>query len=224
MRWKALLAVLLILAIAGLLLVTKSGQNYLDFFKNGIGRVGSFVTGFIRFGTGKEFQINLTASKEQFAGLKFKVENSSLTVSGNYLSIKIGDQIVGLKNKKTVDLSMAYFNGNVEFTAEGNAKISAESNSFEIEDMNYFSEKPVKIEMIVEPTKLVLTNLFMDRITFSSLTGELQRVVDDKTDSISLKNDKLEISNFAGMILSSDGKLTLQGFASAVKGEGFSFS
>jgi len=221
MRWKALLAVLLILAIAGLLFFTNSGQYYMNFFKI---RVGQFVSGIFGPTSGKTFSIILTASKEQFAGLNFKVSNSTLSISGDYKSIKIGDQIVDLKNKKTVDLSMSYFNGNIEFTAEGNAKISAEPNSFELNDLKYFSEKPMKVEMIIEPTKFLLTNLSMDKISFSPITGDIQRVNDSKVDSISLKNEKLEISNFAGLIKSSDGKLTLQGIASAVKGESFSFN
>ena len=224
MRWKALLAVLLILAIAGLLFFTKGGQSYVDFFKVRISQVGYFVSGFFRTSSGKQFSIILTASREQFAGLKFQVENSSLSISGNYISMRIGDQTVDLRNNKTVDLSMAYFSGNVEFTAEGNAKISAESSSFEMNDMRYSSEKPVKIEMVIEPTKFLLTNLIVDRITFSSIKGDIQRVIEDKIDSVSLKNEKIEISNFAGLIKSSDGKLTLQGGASAVKGESFSFN
>jgi hypothetical protein len=221
MRWKALLAVLLVLTIVGLLFFTKSGQDYVDFFRV---RVGQFVSGIFRWESGEKFTMVLTTSKEQFAGIKFKVENSSLGILGNYFLIKIGDQTVDLKDKKTVDFSTGLFSGNVEFTAGSNLKISGESNSFEIEGMKYSSEKPVKIEMLIEPTKFLLTNLFLDKISFSSLKGEVQRVADGKTDSVNLGGEKVEISNFEGFMGFSEEKMTLSGFASAVKGESFSFN
>jgi len=219
MKWKALLAVIIVLVIAGLLFATDVGQKYIDFMKKSVGNFVSII--FKKQQPGQTFRVELTTNKYPFYGQSYRITNSTFTGSGFYQKIKVGDWDVTIKSGKKVGVTINNFNGLFEYTSEGGIKLTGESNQIEIEDRAYSSERPTKIELEIVPFSFSLNNIAQDRISLQSVSGEI------KTDrgQAPLEKSKLEISFFTGdLMLAEDGNAKLEGVASSIIGDKFSFT
>lgn len=223
MRWKALLAAIIILGIVGFLLITETGQKYLQFLREG---VGNFVSIILKRAqpSGKVFEILLKTNKEAFYGQSYNLDKSDFSISGFYSSIKIGDLEITKKAEKGVSVSIKGVDGLFEYTSEGSIKFSGDSTYIEIDDDIYSSAKPFGLELEIVPLEVSLTNLVQGKITLSSVTGEIKRFYDEKVDSVSLVNSNLEINNFEGELKLIEGEISLEGMAGSAMGDKFTFT
>ncbi len=220
MRWKLWLAVFIILGIAYLLFFSEATSKYTEFFR---GRLGEFISIFKPKPQGSFFEISLSINREALEDQSFNLPNSTLIVSGNFLTAKISEQKVLAKEGKIGRIALKDFVGKVE--KRGNSfKISGNCKGFEVNDLIFSAEKSSSVEIEVIPDEISLFYLTNDRLLFSNANGELKRTVDEKTDQISLKGSTLEIDNFVGSIIISEKTLKLSGMSNFVKGDGFIFS
>lgn len=227
MRWKVLLASLVIVGIVGLLLFATPAQNYLGFFGNGVGQFFSTITGGSVFpsAAGNYFSMSLVATKEEFYGQSYDIKNSSVFITGDYRKIEVGDQIINLKKIEPVSIMIRNMKGEIAFLGDGSIKISADSTNIEIDDYSMISDKPKKINVNIVPNRMLVSYFEKDKIVFDSITGELKRFVKTNIDQINLSDNKLEILRFNGLMrLSENGIVELTGIAESVKGDGFAFS
>lgn len=220
MRWKALLAVVLIVVIVGLLLTTKTGLDYFEFLRN---KVGEFFSVMFRKPPGELFEIVLTTSREPFFGQSYKVTNSSFSCSGVYQSIRFGEHVISQKTLKKVSIELKNIKGTFEYTKEGSIRLSGQSTFIEIDDLRLSSPRASRVEIEIVPLDFSLTNIDQDKITLFPVTGDIKRVINDKLDSVSLTNEKLEINDFRGELSFREGDMMLAGSASSIVGDKFSF-
>jgi len=222
MRWKALLAAVIILGIVSFLLISETGQKYFQFLREG---VGNFVSIILRRTqpSGEVFRTLLEVNKEAFYGQTYNLDDSDFSISGFYSSIKIGNLEITKKTEKGVSISIKQVDGLFEYTKEGSVRFTGDSSYIEIDDDIYSSANPFRIELEIVPLELSLTNLVQGKIILSSVTGEIKRFYDEKVDSVSLINSKLEIDNFKGELRLSEGKINLEGMTSSVVGDKFTF-
>jgi hypothetical protein len=228
MHWKVLLSLMLIILISGVFLITPIGQKYSEsirgFFTKNVGSViSTFSTAVLKTKPSGYFTVYLSASKESFYGQSFKVSNSTLSITGTYQNIRIGDQTLNSKSNKEANININNLNGVVEMMGNGNLRVSASSGYFEVGDYIFSSARPVKIEAEFTPSTFSLTPLVADKIVFSSVTGEIKRL-GELTNTASLSNSKLEIRSFNGYIkLELEGSMSLHGLSNNVKGDTFNF-
>ncbi|HKZ45512.1 MAG TPA: hypothetical protein VJ343_02295 [archaeon] len=219
MKWKVILAVIVILGIAGLLLATDVGQNYADFLRKS---VGNFISVIIRRqSSGPMFGIELTANKDSLYGQTYNMANSTFEGSGFYQKIKVGDSDVTIKSGDDVDVLIGNFNGVFEYTVDGMVKIAGSSNHIEINDLAYSSAKANKFQLEMVPFTFTLSNVVQDKITLKMAYGEV------KTDrgQAPLEGSKLDVNFFVGDLrLDSDGNVNLLGITNSVIGDKFSFT
>ena len=228
MHWKVLLALMLIILISGLFLVTPIGQKYSEnvrgFFTKNVGSViSTFSTAVLKTKPASYFTVYLSASKESFYGQSFKVTNSTLSITGTYESIRIGDQALSSKSSKESNININNLNGVVGIVNNGNLRVSGSSNYFEVGDYIFSSAKPVKIEAEFTPSTFSLEPLVADKIVFTSVTGEVERL-GELMNTASLSSSKLEIKSFSGYVkLEPEGSMLLHGLSNNVKGDTFNF-
>jgi len=225
MHWKVLLAAMLIIAICGLLLVTPIGQKYTENIRALLTKnVGALTSVILRQKPSSPFTIYLSASKESFYGQNFKVTNASVSITGDYQSIKVGDQSLTLKSSKKVNANVQNTNGVFEMLGNGNVRVSANSDYLEIDDYIFSSGKLMKIEVEMAPSTFSVNPIIADKITFSSVTGEIKRLGETNINTASMSSSNLEIKSFSGYLKMEDtGNILLHGLSSSVKGDTFNF-
>lgn len=232
MRWKGLLAAMLIILISALLLVTPIGQKYTenirDFFANKVGSaISTLSSAVLKTKPSGTFTVYLSASRESFYGQSYKISNSTFSVTGTGQSIRIGEQTLTSKANSETSINIKVTSGVLEMLGNGNVKVSGNSDYFEIDDYIFSSGKPVKIEIEINPSTFSLTPLSADKIVFGSVTGEIKRFkgeMGELVDTGSLRNSQLEIRSFSGYIkLDEQGSMILHGLTNNVKGDTFNF-
>jgi len=215
---KALLAVVIVLVIAALMITTETGRKYAEFLKEKVGDAVSLITKFWQ-PTGEGFTFTLTTDIGTFQGQNYKVANSSLSASGIYDYIKIGNQVINLKEGKKVKMFVDNMKGNFEITNAGSVKITGDSDYIEIGDITFSGQTRVEAELV--PDEFSLTDLAQGKIVLSSVTGDIRR---GEKDQASLYGNKVEINGFAGELkLSEDGSVTLSGSAVSIKTDKFTW-
>jgi hypothetical protein len=225
MHWKVLLAAMLIIAICGLLLITPIGQKYTENIRALLTKnVGALTSVILRQKPSSPFTIHLSASKESFYGQSFKVTNASVSITGDYQNIKVGDQSLTLKSSKKVNVNVQNTNGVFEMLGNGNVRVSASSDYLEIDDYIFSSGKLMKIEVEMAPSTFSVNPIIADKITFSSVTGEIKRLGETNINTASMSSSNLEIKSFSGYLKMEDtGNILLHGLSSSVKGDTFNF-
>ncbi|MDI6798870.1 MAG: hypothetical protein QMD12_02645 [Candidatus Aenigmarchaeota archaeon] len=228
MRWKLLLAVLVIV-ILGMLLTTQHGLNLADFIKNKISETSSFIFG---VQPKSAFPAILTVglnNKNSFYGQSYKLSDSTFTTSSMFNSIKIDDGKISVPEKRT-DMIIRGFRGNFEITSFGSLKLTGESTYIKINMIEMTREKPYKVEVEALPFDCSPSCSFQleglsSNIVFPSVTGEVKKLkADGSLDQLKrLENERLEIENFNGIFQLSDDSLILTGMTSQIRGEGFVF-
>lgn len=219
MNWKALIAVLLVIGIAGILITTSIGSQYFGSFQ---GIVGSFTK---QAPSGSGFQIIFTTSPTTFYGQNFQVSNSTITITGMYDYFKVGNQMIDLTSGHDTTITITNFKGTVSVTAEGKLSLSATSGNYQIGDYSVTLTKPDTITTSVLPTEVSLTNLSLNKITFKTVSGELDRISGNNADVVHLNNNNFELDNFNGeWQITSAGSAILNGMVTSAKGDTFTFS
>jgi hypothetical protein len=225
MHWKVLLAAMLIIAICGLLLITPIGQKYTEGIRGTLTKsVGSLTAVILRQKPSSPFTIDMSASKESFYGQSFKLDNASVSIKGNYQSISVGGQSISLKSNKEINVNIQDASGTFEMLSNGDVRASANSYYLEIDDYVFSSGKTMKVDIEVAPSTFSVFPLVADKITFSSVTGEVKRLGETNINTAELSGSKLEIKGFSGYLkMETTGKITLNGLSSSVKGDTFNF-
>jgi hypothetical protein len=219
MKWKAVLAVVVILAIAGFFVFTEFGNQ----FTSQLG-LGSLTAFFVKQRPANVFAFNLTTRREAFFGQQYKVVNISLDATGIYQYIHVGNIYLESKEGKRITIAVRNFVGNFEITSGGSITLKGTATFAEIGELAVSPEKSLNVEVEIIPSTFVLASLQQNSINFASIVGTLQRGTANNLDSIFLANGKLTINYFAGTLSQQeDGTTTLLGSASSIKGDNFSF-
>jgi len=224
MHWKVLLAAMLIIAICGLLLITPIGQKYTVGIRATLTKnLGSVTSVILRQKPSSPFTIEMSADKESFYGQNFKLDNVSISIKGNYQSINVGGQSIALKSNKEITVNIQDASGMFEMLSNGDVRVNVNSYYLEIDDYVFSSGKTMKVDIEITPSAFSVFPLVVDKITFSSVTGEVKRVGETNVNTAEMIGSKLEINGFSGYLKMENGKIILNGLSSSVKGDTFNF-
>ncbi len=223
MRWKPLAAVVLVLAIASLLFVTDIGKRYTDFFRFKVGDLISplLVLFKVKPPSGQQFTIVMSTDLDAFKGKDYKLVNSSLSVNGILDSLKIGTQVIGLKEMGLIDVSLDNIAGDFIILGDGSIRFTGTADAVEVDRLRISGSNT--IELSIYPKEFSLNGLYQDKLSFTGVTGEIKRYEGDKTDRVSLDNSRVDIYNFAGSLSYRDQTAVLGGMTNSVSGDKFSF-
>ena len=224
MKWKPVLAVLLLLAVLGVFFISDLGRPFLGSWGEGLGGLTGGLTGLMQQKpSGEGFEVVVTTPKETLSLQKYKVSDTTVYVDGIYSFIRVGDQFFESKSGKSIVLNVKDFDGDVEFTSGGSIKLVGSSSYVELGDIIAASDKAAKVELEIIPATAILSNFGQNSIKFASITGRPDRYVGDAYDSITLTGGKLEVGNFLGVLKIDGSEATLTGTATSAKGDNFSF-
>jgi hypothetical protein len=210
MRWKLLLAVLVILGIAGLLFFWETGTGYLNFLKNKVGEFTSIIFKWVAPG-GKQFSITLTADKEIFYGQKYKISNSTFEGSGAVKELKINSAVSTVTQ---ASIKIEAMKDSFEITRQNSVKISADAASIVINAVQFLNTN-VYVEML--PSSFLLSQFNQDKLMLYSVNGQV------KTEEgwvKELSNADIEIQNFKGSLKSDGDQAVLEGLTSKLVVDG----
>jgi len=219
MNWKAVLAVVIILAIVGFFFVTQIGTQFTS--QLGLGSLTSFL---VKQKPSSVFAFSLTAQKDAFIGQDYKVTNASLDITGIYSFISAGNLNLESTQGKRISISVRDFNGDFQISAGGSVILKGTASSADIGDLSASSGNSINIQLEILPSSYTFSSFQQNSINFASISGSIQRGVGDSTDVVNLSNSKLTIEYFTGSLsMQDDGTTTLLGSASSIKGDTFSF-
>ncbi len=215
MRWKLWLTLFIIIGIAYLLFFSKTTQ----FLRS---KLGEFLSIFQK-SQGNFFEITLNVNRDSIQDFKFELPNSTVIISGDFLSARISEQRILPKEGKIESINLKDFSGSVEKKGY-NFKIVGKCKNFEVNNLIFSSEKISNVEIEVKPSEMSLFYMKADKIIFINSNGELKRIRGEKADVINLKNSNLEIHNFVGSAIIDSEEIKLSGTTNFVKGNGFILS
>jgi len=218
-KFKLVLGVIITLAIVGLIFFTDIGQPVGDFITGQLGSVTSLITGGNK---GPAFGVNMKVNRDALYGQTFKISNSTISLTGVPSYVNLNLQTVSLKEYQVVNMVIGNFKGNVVLNKDGSLSIVGETNYVEIDNFQFTSDKPKKIDMNIGSNSFSIDNFNSDKIVLSSASGSVDRIVDQKIDSASFTG-KVEMDNFAGGMRLTDTTAEFLGTATSVKGDKFSF-
>jgi hypothetical protein len=222
MKWKPLVAVILILGIFGFFIASNFGQPLIDSLRKGL---GDFTGFFIKPSQKTLFSFSLETNKFSLYGLTpTRISNSTFSANGVYQFLKFGDQLISMKNKNEITIYVKNLRGTFSITTDGIVKIYGDSNYMEVDDMIFSSNANKKIEIEIMPNDFVLSNFVTDEFVMPSISGTAYRFAGDKTDTISFQNSKITIDEFVGNLEWRNGNSVISGLASLLKGDKFSFN
>lgn len=228
MKFKLLLAVVVVILIVGVVFFTDTGRQYAEIIKNKIVETGGFI---FNSGPKKSFNIALqvdSSNRRYFYGQKYDAASSSLKASSIYNSIKIdgGEEKTG---DNRFDMEIRGFKGSFELTNIDTVKIVGEANYIKIGDYERSREQPyqIEIEAIVfgcSPACSFTAESVTSNLVFPSLTGDVTKLKSDgSVDQIKyLVDEKLEVEGFMGNFEFKD-SIKLIGNATQVRGADFVF-
>lgn len=216
MHWKALLAVLVVLALTSTVLFTK--PDYARLFAD---RISGFFSSIIKPITPEvSFQIVLTADKNSFYGQSYKISNSTLMVSGTPVQMRVNDVLWNVKNDNRADV-VVDFDGTFGITKAGSITVSGKSRYVEINNLGTSDQADVSIEIV--PTEgFVLSSLIQNKVSLSSVNGKISR--QNPSSDLILEDASVEIEGFIGNMQLKDDKIILSGLVNAVKVKGVNWT
>ncbi len=203
MKWKLLLAVLVILGIVTLLFITDTGVSSLNFLKR---KVGDFVAVVFKWAPGgKQFYIRLTTNRDTLYGQTYKISNATFEGSGTAKEVKI-NKATSLLNK--VDVKIEGLKGSLEITDQDTVKVSGDAASVVLNNLPILNLN-IYVEMV--PSGFTLSQFSQEKITLPSVTGEI-KTEDGWTRPLGVSN--LEIYNFKGIVKLEGNQVVLIGLTS----------
>lgn len=220
MNWKAVLAVVIVLAIVGFLFVTQMGIDITS--KLGLGSLTSF---FVKQTPSTTFSFTMTTNRQSFFGQDYKVVNASIDTTGIYSYLQAGNLYLENKEGKKITVALRNFNGDFQITAGGSIALKGTATYAEFGQIAASADKTINIQLEIIPSTYTLSSLQQNSISFDSISGTLQRGAPGNPDTVNFSNSKLSISYFTGALSQgADGTTILQGTASSIKGDTFSFA
>lgn len=230
MKVKAVLAVLIVIAIVGLLFLTDTGKKAVDFLSSRISETASFIFG---SKSTKTFKMVLEVSlenKKSFYEKSFSMKNSNFTASSVYNFISVDGGIEKVSSSKRAEIELRAFNGKLEITSLGSLRVSGEANYIRIGDYERSREKPYQIEIEALPfdcspsCSFKADNLNAD-LSFLVISGEVKKLRNDgSVDQVKyLKEESLLVQGFSGSLELGD-SLIMSGEATQVRGSDFLYT
>jgi len=208
MNWKALVAVVVVLAILGFLAMTEQGRQYATFLGKG---VGSIVGSVLKVYPTESFNFELKLNKEDIYGQSFSLSGSGLTISGQGNSIKMDNKVWTLASGG-IDMEMSG-DGSFVLTVDGKASLNINAKTLRFGDI---SASDVKVEAELAPTAFSLSNVKNDKIVLSSVSGTVSKLFDSTTVTADFTKSNLEIDNFSGSVYLENQTVTLSGTATGI--------
>jgi len=222
MQWKVLFVVILVLGIFGFFLTSEFGRPYADLLGQ---KISGFTGSFIKPGKKPSFVFSIETDRLSIYGLTpTRISNSTFTASGPYNFLRVGDQTINLKNKNQISLYIKNLRGTFSISTDGVAKISGYSNYVETEEIIFSSSSDKKIEIEMMPISFTLSNFATSDFVMPSISGTIKRFVGDTPDTISFQKSKIEIKDFTGSLEWRGQNTLIDGVASSIKGDKFSFN
>lgn len=224
MKWKALLSVIIILAIAGFFFFTGIGSQYTAQIIKYTGDLGlGSLTGFLtNQKPSTSFPFTLTAQNAAFFSQDYTVTNGSISASGLYQYINAGNLNLESTSGKEITVSLQNYNGDFQISADGSIILKGTATNVQIGDLSASSSK-INLQIEILPSTYSLSSFQDNTMNFAGITGTLQRTTSDKTDTVNLSNNNVTVKYFSGSISQQQGTTTLQGTAYSIKGDNFSF-
>jgi len=235
MNWKSLLAIFVILCIGMIVLRTDEGKIYFDTSFDGAKiALGNFASKSFDFGKrmpkGDPFGISADVNKDAFAGQSYKVENSSIHVSGVCADSVSIDSIVVEKGASDCVIDSPETMGTYEFTESGSLVFTGTLYEITVDGQKYArtpadedaTQKPLRVEFEVVPNSALLTELSVPWIELDVIEGKISRTGSGGTmKSIEeLESEELRIGGFEGYLkVENSNIISLQGTAVSVAGE-----
>lgn len=224
MKWKTLLAAVLIIGIAGFFFFTDIGSQYTAQIVQYTGQIdlGS-LTGYLvsQKPTGS-FPFSMTTQVSSFAGQNYKVTNASISIDGIYQYINAGSLNLESTSGNQITVSLQNYNGNFQISAGGSIILKGTATNVMIGDLSASSNK-INVQMEVLPSTFSLSSFQQNAIKFFGITGTIERTSSNNPDTVNLAGSNVTINYFSGNLSLQQGTATLDGTASSIKGDNFSF-
>lgn len=229
MGWKILLALCIIIAVAGLLIFSPQGrelrEKYLDKY---IKTVGSYLTSIkSRFikpkPINRTLDITVTIDSSNIRGQEFEADGNSFDAKLSYDSIFLGEQKINVEDGE-VEFKTDSMTGSISIDTNGKFRVSGQAKSVKLNDITFTpkSEKEeIEFSFIGTPISFSLSNLAKDRMILSGVSGTLSL---QKWSPLALENDDLDILNFLGSIEQDDETVIITGKAEKVTLNGVDLS
>jgi hypothetical protein len=217
MRFKLLLGLFIIIAIAGLLIFSQQGKSFREKYLDKY--IGS-ATGLFKGITGKfikqqpanrTLDITLETDLNSISGQNFDVQNLDLDATLLYDSVTIAGQTVNLKDDKTIEFKTSGMSGTIQALGDNKMKIIGESLSVEINGLVFSPQSTkdkIQFSLIGEPKSFSLNNVEKDTMTFSGISGTLKF---KDWSPLALENDNFNVQKFMGTITLSGNKVIIMG-------------
>jgi hypothetical protein len=217
MRFKLLLGIFIIIAIAGLLIFSQQGKNFREKYLDKY--IGS-VTGLFKGVTGKfikqqsanrTLDIIFETDLNSVSGQNLDVQNLDVDAELIYDSAIIAGQNINIKDDKVIDFKTAGMSGAIQILGDNKMKIIGESLSVEINGITFSPQSTkdkIEFSLIGEPKTFTLNNVEKDTMSFSGISGTLNF---KNWPSLALENDNLNIQKFKGTITLNKDTLTITG-------------
>jgi outer membrane murein-binding lipoprotein Lpp len=208
MKWKLVIAVIVILGIVGLLFVGSSATNYLNFLKD---KIGEFARVILKQAPSeKQFFIMLTTNEEMFYGQAYKVSNSAFEGSGTAKEVKINNAASPVNE---VNIKIEGMEGTFEMTKQKTAKISADAARVILNDLPILNLN-IYVEMVPSSFSLSFNQ---DKLTLSSVNGQV-RTQEGWTKELS--DAYVDLYGFKGSLKLEGEQVVLEGVANKLVVDG----
>lgn len=207
---KAGVAVIIIVAVVGLLFGTEIGRKFLGILEIGTGKIISGLASLLKLPKKSENYLSmvLSADKESFFRQTFKLANSISNFKGVCTRLKINDVIADVPiceiNFEGGNGTISYLNGSIE----GSLNVY----KLTIGDVVF---KQLKLDLSLIPTEFSIDGISKNEISVFVKNGQIELFNPDGTSKciISLKNKDIKISDFTGNLKLKGDLIYLQGIA-----------
>lgn len=233
-KWKLVLAAVVIIAILGLIFTTPASQKITDITGFDLNNLNDFVNpGKILSGltillnplpSGNYFTFILTSDRTIMYGKSFDVENASIILAGNFVTdVFVGETVYDVSSNQG-SVSIENFKGTVDFTSFGTIIVSGKATGVSVNNGITVrpSSRDFSIKVEINPSEYFVAPIVQNSLKFTSVSGKLERT-DQKSGLQELKNEDIEIIPFIGNVKLS-GEIQISGVAKSIKGKTFSWT
>ncbi len=230
MRWKILLALVIVIGITGFLLFSEKGEEFREkYLGKYLKTIGSYLRGITgRFAptasVNRTLEFKITISQEYFKEVDFILEEKSFGGILKYDSVSVGGQNIRVKDSDEVNFQVVSMNGEMSIDENGKMTVSGSSGSVELNDIIFVpeaGEERVEFELSGTPVKYSLTDVEDYEMTLTKISGSLNLA---DWQPLKLENDDLDIVYFKGEISQEDGSVSISGMAEKVRLNGVDLS
>ena len=217
MNWKILLSLFIVIAITGLLIFSDKGRSfrekYLDKYLKTVGSYFKGITDIFKKNqaVNRTLDVTITGSSNILHEKKFDLEGNSFDGELKYETVSVSGQNINVKGSDKIKFNVNAMTGSISIDTSGKMMISGQAKSVEFDSIVIASKtekEMIDFSLIGTPTTFSLSNIEIDRLVFSGISGLLKL---SDWSPLALENDNLDISYFKGYIEQVDGSITVSG-------------